>query len=148
MLRLVIALSLLLSAGSPSSALAEAPIVAEARKFMEAYAKDLARGDREAIAARYDRSGVFFLVAGGREFVPYDAVAKDYRETWSPPATFEWQDLHFDPIGSEAVVVNGRFAWGLADRTQLMTYTGFLRREDGQLRIRLEDETPVPPKSR
>lgn len=34
-------------------------IVAEARQFMEGYARDLAAGDRAAVVARYDRTGVF-----------------------------------------------------------------------------------------
>ena len=150
MTRSIVVVLLLMFAATAAVAQPQAqpPVVAEARQFMEAYGRDLARGDRKAISDRYDRAGAFFLVAGGREFVSHDALAKDYREKWTPPVSFEWQDLHFDAIGDEAVVVNGRFVWGLKDRKQVFTYTGFLRRQEGALRIRLEDETPTSPSVR
>lgn len=119
------------------------PILTEAREFMDGYARDLAKGDRAAIAARYDRSGAFFLVAGGREFMTHEALTKDYNEAWTPPKSFAWRDLHFDPVGADAVVINGSFAWGTDKGERIITYTGFLRRQGGVLRIRLEDETPA-----
>lgn len=117
-------------------------VVDEAKAFMEAYGRDLAKGDREAVAARYDRTGAFFLVAGGREFSAHPAIVQTYRQGWTPPQSFEWRDLQFDVAGADAVVVNGRFLWGTAKGVIPFTYTGFLRRQDGELRIRLEDETP------
>lgn len=143
---LVLTFFALMSTGAVAAP--EPPSLTEARQFMDGYARDLARGDRAAIAARYDRTGVFFLVAGGREFVTHEALTKDYRESWTPPTSFAWRDLHFDPVGAEAVVVNGSFAWGTETGERLITYTGFLRRQDGELRIRLEDETPATSNAR
>ncbi len=125
-----------------AAAAAEAPVIAEARAFMAAYGAELARGDRAAVAARYDRAGAFFLVGGGRDFSPHPQIVADYAQKWTPPKSFEWRDLHFDAVGKDAVVVNGRFMWGSERGVELYTYTGFLRRQDGKLRIRLEDETP------
>ncbi|WP_296595579.1 nuclear transport factor 2 family protein [Phenylobacterium sp.] len=145
---LLAALALFVFANAQAAAAPKSPILTEARRFMDGYARDLAHGDRAAIAARYDRTGVFFLVAGGREFVTHEALTKDYGESWSPPKSFAWRDLHFDPVGADAVVINGSFVWGTEKGEQVITYTGFLRRQDGQLRIRLEDETPAMPTAR
>jgi hypothetical protein len=132
------------SAGAGASS---ADLVAEARAFMDTYARDLLAGDRAAIAARYDRTGAYFLGNGQKEFSPYDSVVARYRgAAWSPPASFEWRDLSFEPAGPDAVVVAGRFLWGAAAGNEPMTlsYTGLLRRQDGALRIRLEDESIDP----
>ncbi len=148
MIHRTLALTLFALTSTGAVAAPRPPILTEARQFMDGYARDLAGGDRAAIAARYDRGGAFFLVAGGREFVTHEALTKDYRESWTPPKSFAWRDLHFDPVGADAVVVNGSFAWGTEGGERLITYTGFLRRQDGELRIRLEDETPATPNAR
>jgi len=148
MVRVAVGLVALLFAVGPAAAQPEAPLIEEARRFMQSYGRDLARGDRAAIAARYDRTGAFFLVAGGREFVSHADLTRDYRERWTPPTSFEWRELHFDAAGTDAVVVNGSFLWGAEAGQRVITYTGFLRRQDGELRIRLEDETPASPNPR
>ena len=122
-------------------------VIREAEAFMEAYAGDLSRGDRSAVAARYDRGGAYFLIAGGREFASHDAITRNYASSWQPPTRFEWRDLKFDAVGTDAVVVNGWFTWGGTDGAKTFTYTGFLRRQDGKLRIRLEDETLAMPQT-
>jgi len=65
---------------------------------------------------------------------------------WKPPASFEWRDLTFEPIGPDAVVVAGQFVWGPVAGAPPMTlsYTSLLRRQEGALRIRLEDESVDP----
>jgi hypothetical protein len=136
-----VALTLALIAGPGQ---AQTPkVVVEAQAFMAAYGKDLARGDRAAVAARYDRTGAFFLVGGQRAFEPHDQIVRNYARDWKPPVSFEWRNLHFDAVGDDAVVVNGEFLWGQPDGPKTYTYTGFLRRQDGALKIRLEDETPA-----
>ena len=134
--------------GAPPTA-APAPredIVAEARAFMEGYARDLRTGDRAAIAARYDRRGAYFAGHGRREFEAWDAIQARYRDDWGPPAAFEWRDLEYEPAGPDAVVVTGLFTWSRAagDEPLLLSYTGLLLRQDGELRIRLEDESMSP----
>jgi hypothetical protein len=122
-------------------------IIEEARAFMDGYARDLLAGNRDAIVARYDRTGAYSLGNGHKEFSPYDSIAAQYRgASWQPPVSFEWRDLSFEPSGPDAVVVAGRFAWGAAPAAPPMTlsYTALLRRQDGVLRIRLEDESVDP----
>ena len=124
---------------------AEPAIVAEAQAFMEGYARDLLAGDRPAIAGRYDRSGAWMASGGQARLLSYDVIARRYAEQWSPPAAFEWRDLVFIPSGEDAITVIGRFVWTSEDGTSdLISYHGQFVREDGQLRILVEDETPVP----
>ena len=132
----------LLAAAPPS---AEAPIVAEARAFMAAYARDLIAGDRAAIAGRYERRGAWRLGEGGGEFEPYARLVAGYAgPQWSPPHRFEWQDLRYHQARADAVQVTGRFVWTPADgRPRPFSYAALLVREEGALRIRLEDERPI-----
>ena len=130
-------------------AAAEAPIVAEARAFMAKYAEDLWQGNRAAIAARYDREGAWHVGPTNAELEPWDKIDARYRRRWAPPASFQWQNLAFEPISADAVLVVGRFQWwpqGNAERAKPLTYsyTGLLVRRDGELRIRLENEATAP----
>ncbi|HEX8362119.1 MAG TPA: DUF4440 domain-containing protein [Longimicrobium sp.] len=129
-----------------SSGPSGAGVEAEARAFMDAYARDLLAGNRAAIAARYDRRGAYFMGNGQKDFQPYEAIVARYGgPRWNPPATFEWRDLSFEPAGPDAVLVAGRFTWGRQGRAPMtLSYTGFLHRQDGVLRIRLEDESFDP----
>lgn len=133
--------------GAPASAPSQAGVVEEARAFMDSYARDLLAGNRAAISSRYDRNGAYFMGNGNKDFEPYDSIAARYGgPKWSPPASFEWRDLSFEPVGPDAVVVVGRFLWGVRAGSAPLTlsYTGLLRRQDGVLRIRLEDESVDP----
>ena len=126
----------------------QAPIVAEAQAFMNAYADELRRGDRAAIAARYDRGGAWLLGEGEKSFSTWAALQARYAgPQWQPPGSFAWRDLTYLPAGPESVIVIGRFEWGLANgRPPLnFSYTAMLVRRDGQLRIRLEDESGARP---
>lgn len=134
-------------ADTRAAASANATVVDEARSFMDAYARDLLAGDRTAIAARYDRSGAYLLGNGRKEFTAYDSVVAIYRSAaWSPPASFEWRDLSFEPVGPDAVVVAGQFVWvsGKGAPPMTLSYASLLRRQEGVLRIRLEDESVDP----
>jgi ketosteroid isomerase-like protein len=120
----------------------------EARAFMDSYARDLRAGDRTAVAARYDRAGAFQVGMGRKALQSHAEITAQYAAgTWQPPTSFAWQDLSYEALGPDAVLVVGRFEWGL--RTQQppirFSYTGILRRRrDGALRIRLEDESADP----
>jgi len=126
---------------------AEAPqpaIVAEAERFMADYARELASGDRAAIADRYDRRGAWRVGNGEKALQSWEEIRAFYAGAgWSPPSSFAWRDLSFEPLGPDAVVVVGLFDWGLgAGRAPLtVSYTGLLVRRHGALRIRLEDES-------
>lgn len=124
---------------------AQPPIVAEARAFMDGYARDLVAGDRAAIAGRYQRRGAWRLGEGGGEFDSHARIVAGYAgPRWGPPQRFEWQDLSYRQAGADAVQVTGRFAWTPADgRPRPFSYSALLVREEGVLRIRLEDERPL-----
>jgi hypothetical protein len=138
------------AAAIPSAARAQAAdsaIVAEASAFMDAYAHDLRTGDREAVAARYDRRGAYIMFNGRRDFAEWNALAEQYRTQWQAPVAFEWADLIYEPAGPDGVVVNGSFLWTPQAGAEplRLSYTGLLVRQEGQLRIRLEDEAIDPP---
>jgi hypothetical protein len=140
------------AAAAPGSARAQdadSALIGEARAFMEAYARDLGTADREAIANRYDRRGAYFIFNGARDLPEWEAIREQYRTRWEPPAAFEWGELIYEPVGSDAVLVNGLFFWTVAPGQAPMrfSYTGLLVRQDGELRIRLENEfiVPAPP---
>ena len=133
--------------GAPARAPSQAGLVEEARAFMDSYARDLLAGNRAAISGRYHRNGAYFMGNGNKDFEPSDSIVARYGGTrWSPPASFEWRDLSFEPVGPDAVVVAGRFLWGRRGGAAPLTlsYTGLLRRQEGVLRIRLEDESVDP----
>lgn len=145
----VLLLVALFAAAVPAAARAQSAdsaLVAEARAFMDAYGEDLRTADRAGIAARYDRRGIQFMFNGFGEAVTWEALEAQYRDQWTPPAAFEWRDLVFLPAGPDAVVVNGNFFWTMAAGEQPMRfrYTALLMRQDGELRIRLEDESMAP----
>ena len=121
-------------------------LLGEAEAFMADYARRLLAGDRAGIAALYDRDGVILIRGGQRINASHAEVVRRYAGAgWGPPASFEWRDLHFEAAGPDAVIVLGRFAWGEGDRPAVIgTYHALLRREDGRLAIRIEDEAIVP----
>lgn len=133
------------SAGPTSPAVAAA-LVRDAEAFMESYARDLLAGERDRIVERYDTRGAYMVGEGRKALVPIDSIRATYHGRWRPPHSFEWQDLSYEVVGPDAVVVTGRFLWGLnAERQLHYSYTGLLVRQDGRLRIRLEDESGTPP---
>ena len=121
-------------------------LASEAKKFMDAYAVDLRDHNAEAIAGRYSRSGAYALGAGAKVFRAYDEIKSTYLEKWRGPSSFEWQDISYELLGPDAVMVAGKFSWGRGDTREplVFSYTGILLREDGELRIRLEDESFNP----
>lgn len=132
--------------GAPATPAAAVPstVEAEAAAFMAAYGRELLAGDRAAIARRYHRGGAWRVGHGQKSFQNWDAIQGFYAgEHWARPASFEWRDLSYEVVGPDAVVVVGLFHWGRGDAAEPLTlsYTGLLVREDGELRIRLEDES-------
>ena len=144
-MRLLAAFLALLAFAPPLAAEpVEAPVVTEARVFMAAYGQALLQGDRAGIAGRYDRQGAYFLGNGAKSFEDHSRIQGIYAsDGWQPPHRFEWRDLSYEPAGPDAVVVAGQFLWTPREGAQPMTfsYTALLHRQDGVLRIRLEDES-------
>jgi hypothetical protein len=124
---------------------ADVSIADEARDFMAAYADDLRNARRQSIVDRYDRGGAYRVGEGEKTLECWELIRAAYFSQWTPPARFAWRDLSYEPVGDAAVLVVGLFDWGLADgRTVSFSYTGLLVRQDGELRIRLEDESMNP----
>src|SRR5687767_2370782 len=119
-------------------------LVTMAERFMASYAEDLRTGNREGIIARYDRRGGYLVGNGRKQFISYDSTRAYYLTAWSPPTSFAWQDLSYEPVGDDAVVVTGRFTWGQPSGPLQLSYTGLLLRDGDELRIRLEDESLDP----
>jgi hypothetical protein len=120
----------------------EPPLAAEAREFMAGYAADLVSHDRDAIAARYSRRGVHLVLPGFRKFEPYDSILRTYREAWDGPESFAWEDLSYEVLGDDAVAVIGAFRWESPPGSGVRAnYTAVLVREEGELRIRVENES-------
>ena len=118
------------------------PIETEALEFMEGYAEDLRSGRRQAIVDRYDMRGAYRVGEGEKIFETLDNIRVAYFDHWQPPATFEWRDLSFEAVGMDEVLVIGLYVWGSRDgRKATYSYTGFLSRRNGVLKIRLEDES-------
>ena len=123
----------------------QVPIEADAREFMSGYAEDIRHGRRQAIVERYDRRGAYRVGEGEKNLESWDLIRAAYMTQWTPPTSFVWRDLSYEPVGNDAVIVIGLFDWGLADGRRLaFSYTGLLVRQDGELRIRLEDESMNP----
>jgi hypothetical protein len=123
----------------------QVPIEADAREFMSGYAEDIRHGRRQAIVERYDRRGAYRVGEGEKNLESWDLIRAAYMTQWTPPTSFVWRDLSYEPVGNDAVIVIGLFDWGLADGRRLaFSYTGLLVRQDGELRIRLEDESMSP----
>jgi hypothetical protein len=128
---------------------AEAPIIREARAFMENYARVLRAGDRAGIAALHDRRGAYLQGFAGDEYRTHAEIAARYRDQWEPPRAFAWQNLRFEPLGRDAVAVMGRFVWTPNQGDPVTaSYTSVLFRERGQLRLRVEHESLVTPRVR
>lgn len=121
------------------------PIDVDAREFMSGYAEDLRRGRRQSIIDRYDRRGAFRVGEGEKTLESWELIRAAYMTQWTAPASFAWRDLSYEVVGVDAVIIVGLFDWGLADGRRLtFSYTGLLTMQDGELRIRLEDESMSP----
>ena len=122
-----------------------AAIEREVRTFYDAYAEDLRRHRREAIARRYDPRGVYFLGNGRKTFESFESVKNSYLTKWSGPKAFVWKDLSIEVLSPDAAAVLGRFEWQTEKgETLTFSYTGLLLRRAGGWRIRVEDESTRP----
>jgi hypothetical protein len=111
--------------------------------------RELAAGDRAAIAARYDRRGAYLQGFAGDVYDTHQAIAAFYAgPQWRPPRAFAWQNLRYEPVGRDAVLVVGRFIWTPGSGEPVTaSYSALLVRQGRQLRIRLEHESAATPRS-
>ena len=144
--RTLFAAALLLAAAAPARAQGDPPIVRDAKEFMQGYAADLRSGNVQGIVDRYSRRGAHMVGSGESRLMPFDSIRAQYLGEWRKPQGFDWSDLAYEPAGPDAVAVVGKFRWTVdATRAFTFTYTSLLVREDGHLRIRVENEDPSPP---
>lgn len=120
----------------------DALLVEEAKRFMDEYAADLLRGDRPAITARYDKTGVYEIRPAQKKFTSHAELVSRYQNQWEKPGLFEWRDLSYEVLAPDKLLVTGLFAWGrsASSSPDVLSYVAILQRQDGELRIRLEAE--------
>ena len=134
-------------AAKPSGTEAISETERSVRAFFDSYAEDLRGHNREAIADRYDRRGVYMVGNGRKSLEPFEHERDRYLNNWTRPKSFVWKDISVEVLSKDAAVVTGLFEWQTAaGATFNYSYTGLLIRQDGKWRIRLEDESTAPPK--
>lgn len=71
-----------------------------------------------------------------------------YLDSWSPPAFFAWEGLHFDSIGPGEVIVTGGFRWQSTGQMDTVPYiyAALLVAVDSGMAIVFEHETLRPPR--
>ena len=132
------------NAGLARVGAASTTVEAEARAFMQGYGDDLRLHRREALVDRYSRRGAFFPSGSSGRPLSFEAIGVLYRSPsqWKGPGAFEWRDLSYEVLGSDAAVVVGAFLWRETSKPEAteFSYSNLLVRESGRLRIRMEHE--------
>ena len=112
------------------------------QKFYESYADDLRQHRAQAIVDRYNRQGYFSLGNGRKQLVSFEENKRHYLNGWTGPKAFEWRDLSYEVLSPTAATVIGLFEWTAASgQKSVLSYTALLTKQDGQWRIRVEDES-------
>jgi hypothetical protein len=138
---------------SPRSASTDRPsndLLRSAAQFYDAYVQDVRAHRREKLAQYYHASGALIVLAGQRRQLSRAAIDSFYRGVWQGPTYFAWDTLAFDSLSSQLVLVTGRFRWlapGARDTTRYV-YAAILEAVDSGFALRLEHETPAPPRAR
>lgn len=115
---------------------------ADVRKFFDAYAEDLRKHDREAIVARYDPRGTYFMGHGRKSFQAFEAVRERYLKHWAGPKDFRWDEVAVEMTSKTSAVVTAKFVWtGDSGKPANCSYTGLFIRYSAGWRIRIEDES-------
>lgn len=121
-------------------------LIREAESFIDDYTDRLRAGDRAGLPAFYDPDGAILVLDGRRMTLDRAQIEQLYADQgWRPPASLEWPVRHYEAVGADAVVVLGDIIWvGEDGRRGHIAYHALLRREDGRLYIRIENETFRP----
>ena len=144
---LLLCLSVAVQAQNIEPAKKQRDVEREVSKFYAEYAADLRGHKKEAVAARYDTRGVYFLGNGEKKLETFEATKKRYLTEWKGPKSFEFKDLSIEVVSTNAAVVVGLFEWQTeSGETFKFSYTALLLRQIGGWRIRVEDESMQPPR--
>ena len=123
-------------------------LIPSTRRLYDQYQAALRTGQRERLASFYHPDGAVFVI-NGRHMVMTTRQEIDSvytRSPWRPPDYFAFEELVFDQLSSDDVVVNGAFLWqssGALDTTRFR-YAAFVTAIDSGMAIRFEHETAVP----
>ncbi len=117
----------------------------EIREFFDSYAEDLRHQRREAIANRYDSQGYYRMGNGNKAFLSFEQTKNRYLNRWTGPKDFQWKNLSIEMLSSDAALVVGQFDLKmLSGDSATYSYSGILKKKNGQWRIRMEDESSAP----
>jgi hypothetical protein len=125
-----------------------ADLKASAAALYQQYGTALSTGRRSAIAAFYHHDGAMVVLNGVARRHSREELNHSYRNAWTPPRYFAWNDMAFDSISPGQVLVTGGFLWQDAEQqdTTSYIYAGLLVAVDSGMAIVFEHETkrPVP----
>ncbi|MGW8390198.1 hypothetical protein [Pseudoduganella sp. HUAS MS19] len=115
-----------------------------AHYFMDTYAEEVSSGDRKALANRYSRRGTILIGGEWKEELSHERLSSEFATSWKPPATFRWQNLAFEKLSDQSVMITGGVARSdkAGGETASQSYAVLLVKEDGELRIRMESGAP------
>lgn len=120
-----------------------APTIPPPERFMAEYARILLAHDREGLIRLYSPRGSLALADDGADdFLSLEQIAELYRNHWQGPTAFTWENLRYERLHPEVVVVNGGFKWTNAQFPEgaSFRYSGILVFEEDKWRIRSEAE--------
>jgi histidine triad (HIT) family protein len=120
----------------------EAPPAPAPEQFMANYARLMLAGDREAIIRLYASNGTLITGDGLDDFATLEQTAELYRNHWTGPTAFAWQNLAYRRLDPGVVVVTGGFDWTSAEfpKGARFDYNAMLVLEDNKWRLRSETE--------
>jgi hypothetical protein len=125
-----------------------ADLTARSKELFSRYGAAISAPRPEALAGFYHADGALRVINGTTTRMSRAQLDSVYRTAWTPPAFFAWEDLQYDSLDVGTVVVTGGFRWTPAGRTDTLRYlyAAVLQVSDTGLAIRVEHETPRPPR--
>jgi hypothetical protein len=85
---------------------------------------------------------------GNKAFLSFEQIKSRYlnKNRWPGPKDFQWKNLSIEMLSSDVALVVGQFDIKRASGdSATLSYSGVLKKKNGQWRIRMEDESLSPP---
>lgn len=123
-----------------------AGLLRDAARFYDAYGNDLRTHKRERLAQYYDAEGALIVSMNRQQRYTRVELDSVYRNLWKGPDYFSWEDLAFDQLSQDLILVTGGFKWQVqgAKDTSRFVYLAVLQNSESGLAIRVEQEMPAP----
>ena len=143
-------IALVVACGKPPQQLVldgpPADLKATAQELFSQYETAIRTPRREALARFYHFDGAVRVINGITTHMSRAQLDSVYRNAWTPPAFFAWEDLRYDSLDVGIVVVTGGFRWTPAGRADTLRYlyAAVLHAVDSGMAIRVEHETLRP----